>query len=369
MNAHSPGKASLQPMLFSFFLLITTTAQSQTERINYPLQTAPLSHVFEVICYQIDYCPSSVEDVKSILESIVTLKLENITLKAFLDKYMPLYGMEYSIENRRIFLKKRKDGPLLPQDEMVQKNLPIVTGIVLNQQAKLLAGIEVRIKGSSGYTITDKQGEFILRNVAANAVLSLSGKDVGIVEIKINGDRHLIIHLKTYMQYLDDFNVTLLMNNGYQRIHKDRVTGSIDFINHSLIDRSVAPNILDRIENISSGVLVNHGQASSGLLAGSILIRGVSTLSANANPLIILDNFPYDGDPNNINPNDIENASILKDAAATSIWGARAGNGVIVLTSKKGKTPYPQVTVNSSISFQPRPSVFNVYTISSQDYI
>src|SRR5258707_15132968 len=113
------------------------------------------------------------------------------------------------------------------------------------------------------------------------------------------------------------------------------------------MNRSLSGNMLTQIENLTSGVLFNHGDAAN---PGQVLMRGRSTIYANASPLIILDNFPYDGSINNINPNDIESITILKDAADAAIWGARAGNGVIVITSKKGKAIKPQIELNTNIS-------------------
>ncbi|HEY8971025.1 MAG TPA: TonB-dependent receptor plug domain-containing protein, partial [Puia sp.] len=118
------------------------------------------------------------------------------------------------------------------------------------------------------------------------------------------------------------------ISNGYQRIPKERATGSFGFIDRTLITRTVSTNITDRIENTVPGILSNHGQSAAGIPIREIpQVRGLSTIYANASPLFVLDNFPYDGDINNINPYDIENITVLKDAAAASIWGVRAGNG------------------------------------------
>src|SRR5258708_10726659 len=89
------------------------------------------------------------------------------------------------------------------------------------------------------------------------------------------------------------------------------------------------------------------------------MIRGRSTLFASTEPLIIVDNFPYDGDINTINPNDVESITVLKDAAAASIWGVRAGNGVIVITTKKGSYHHPlQVSLNTNVTIGEKPDVF-----------
>ena len=114
-------------------------------------------------------------------------------------------------------------------------------------------------------------------------------------------------------------------------------TGSFVQVDNKLLNRRVRTNILDRLEGVTSGLLFNKNSLTANEKLG-ITIRGRNTLDdkVSADPLIVLDNFPYDGDISNINPNDIESITVLKDAAAASIWGARSGNGVIVITTKKG---------------------------------
>jgi TonB-linked SusC/RagA family outer membrane protein len=178
---------------------------------------------------------------------------------------------------------------------------------------------------------------------------------------------------KVQVKESDDSETTLetFYFNGYDKISRERSTASADLVNNRLFNRSVSTNWSDRLENLTPGLLYNHGgQSSNGRATPDpILIHGRSTIFANAAPLLVVDDFPYDGDPNNINPNDIGSVTILKDAAAASIWGVRAGNGVIVLTTKKGRTDTPQVTLINTMTFTPRPILSNMHTISSADYI
>ncbi|WP_164108682.1 MULTISPECIES: SusC/RagA family TonB-linked outer membrane protein [Sphingobacterium] len=138
----------------------------------------------------------------------------------------------------------------------------------------------------------------------------------------------------------DETNIIdeVVVNTGYYTIPKERATGSFTHIDRKALDRSVGGNILERLEGIASGLQFDYRSLSDDdpTATPQLRVRGVSTLEANASPLIVIDNFPYEGNIDQINPNDIENVTILKDAAAASIWGARAGNGVIVITTKKG---------------------------------
>src|SRR5207245_4046746 len=102
----------------------------------------------------------------------------------------------------------------------------------------------------------------------------------------------------------------------------------------------------------------------------ALQIRGISTINSNAQPLFVIDNFQYDGDINNINPNDVDNITVLKDAAAASIWGARSGNGVIVITTKKGKfNQKNHIQFNSNATLGQRPNLNYIPTLSSMDEI
>lgn len=136
----------------------------------------------------------------------------------------------------------------------------------------------------------------------------------------------------------------VVVSTGYQTLNPNEVTGTITLIDEKTIQSRVGGTILDRILGHSSGItqLVGKQEAGTG-----ILIRGLGTINGPLEPLIVLDGFIYDGDIDNINPNDVEHVSILKDASAASIWGARAGNGVIVITTKKGKFDQPM-----QVSFQ-----------------
>jgi len=148
-------------------------------------------------------------------------------------------------------------------------------------------------------------------------------------------------------------NEVNIVSTGYQRIPKERATGSFVLIDSVLFNRRNGRNVLDRLDGVASGLTFNKNTIGN---TPAISIRDRSTISANTNPLIILDNFPYDGDLTNINPQDVKSITILKDAASASIWGVRAGNGVIVITTKDGtfnQSPLINLNVNYTIGAKP----------------
>lgn len=227
---------------------------------------------------------------------------------------------------------------------------------------KPLMGATVALKKLNISNITDKQGMFLFKNIILPDTLFVSLIGYGVQQQVVSATAPITILLEQTTRSLED----VVVSTGYQKLPKERATGSFEFVNNNLFNRSISSSVLEHIENITPGVLFNKGDASK---TDALLIRGRSTIYANAAPLIVVDNFPYDGDINNINPNDVESITVLKDAAAASIWGARAGNGVIVITTKRGKTNEPQVQLNTNITFIQKPDLFNISSISSTDYI
>src|SRR5262249_52705174 len=159
-------------------------------------------------------------------------------------------------------------------------------------------------------------------SVESDAILVFSAVNMETFELQIKGQTNLIINLKSKVSALKD--VEVIVSTGYQDIPKERVTGSFVKLDNELLNRKISTNILDRIYEITSGLTQSNNSAIP-----SLLIRGLSTINSGNSPLIVVDNFPYEGNLNNLNPNDVESITVLKDAAAASIWGVRAGNGVI----------------------------------------
>jgi len=239
--------------------------------------------------------------------------------------------------------------------------------VVSRASGNALAGATIINTTTQYKSLTDKNGFFTLEALSdSNEQLKISY--LGYVAVTVN----LSDIIKTRSIMLDEDQNTLqevVVSTGYQRISKERTTGSFVLIDSSLLNRRVSTNIISRLEDVTSGLVFNKdATVAEGQI--DIAIRGRSTINANAQPLVVLDNFPYEGDLGNINPNDIESISVLKDAAAASIWGAKAGNGVIVLTTKKGKyNQRQQISINSNFTISEKPDLFYVPQMSVSDYI
>lgn len=196
-----------------------------------------------------------------------------------------------------------------------------------------LPGVNVILKGSTLGTVTDGKGKFSL--ALPNREVTLVFSFIGYCSREFTvGPSQSELRISLEEENLDLEEVTVV-STGFQELPLERTTGSFVGISQELVDRRVTPNIIDRLEDITPGLIFNRD--ISGAESGeNISIRGTSTLISSNQPLIVVDNLAYDGPLSSINPNDVKTMTVLKDAAAASIWGARAGNGVIVITTKSG---------------------------------
>lgn len=210
---------------------------------------------------------------------------------------------------------------------------------------------------------TDKDGKFTIHADKPIGILTI--KHIGFKERSVayeNISTFLKISLQPIERQMEEVEV---ISTGYQKIAKERATGSFDYVDNKRLNQTVSGNIIDRLELQVPGLLVDRNEGAP----DKFLIRGRSSIFADVQPLIVLDGFPYDGEIANINPNDIESVTVLKDAAAAAIWGARAGNGVIVISTKRARSNKPSISFNTTLTRQARPDLSTISQISSADYI
>lgn len=366
-----PTKALFFRRLTVFLLTLVFIGLSHrgpAQQVTLSAKNMTLKEVLKEVKRQTGYfviCP----DAALASSKPVTIEAKNEPLTKFLEMVFKGQSLKYSIIGKKtinVFPAPADRQSGTAPDGLQGSTSPAgamitVVGCVVSTDGKPLEGASVRLKGSAGGTPTDANGAFrIGANTGDILVISYTGYESR--EIAAENDLG-VIKLRLSNRALDEVNVTV--NTGYQKVSPELSTGSFNVVNNSLLNRSVSSNILDRIENLTPGVLFDHNPGAP----DKLLIRGLGSIYANTAPLIVVDNFPYDGNINNINPNDIETVTILKDAAAASIWGARAGNGVIVITTKQAKTLAPTVQFSASYSITPRPDLNNLNNIPSSDFI
>lgn len=242
----------------------------------------------------------------------------------------------------------------------------VVTGSVRGSDSTVLSGAHLVLKRSRTSALSDANGFFHIESRYATDTLRIEyiGYAVQTIAVNAANTQPIFVRLTGKEQSLQE----VIVQTGYQSIAKDKTTGSYSVIDNKLYNQQVGTSVLARLEGIANGLTIDKKRASS--FSTGIMIRGLSTIGGPKDPLIVLDNFPYDGDLNNINPNDVESITLLKDAAAAAIWGTRAGNGVIVITTKKGHYNQPMtVEFSSNMTLTNKPDLGYTKPISASDYI
>jgi TonB-linked SusC/RagA family outer membrane protein len=253
---------------------------------------------------------------------------------------------------------------LLINTAQSQKELRITGTVMSAATHEAISGASLTIKGTGISVASGNKGDFSLLAPAKHLlVITHIGFTTKAIDTDSIGDSPLTILLAEGAVTLEDVTVS----TGYQEIKKGSATGSYEKIDNNLFNRSTGTDIISRLDGVAGAVFFDHRANAD----APIQIRGISTLGiSSTSPLIILDNFPYEGDINNINPEDVASVTVLKDASAASIWGARAGNGVIVITTKKGKFGQPfRLSVNADVIASGKPDLFKQRNMTTSDFI
>ena len=224
-----------------------------------------------------------------------------------------------------------------------------VTGTVVDYEGEPAIGASVIAEGTSNGVATDFDGNFSI-DVAPNAVLVVSYVGCETQRVPVDGRTHIDVTLKSNAVVLNE-----VVAIGYGTVKKSDATGSVAVVKPDEIEAGLATSAQDMLVGATPGVVVSTtGNPSEG---GTIRIRGGSSLSASNDPLIIVDGVPMDGNSvkgssnvlSLIAPENIESMTVLKDASATAIYGSRASNGVIIVTTKKGQAGKPQVNFSANL--------------------
>ncbi len=369
-KTHPAVRQGLFVMKLTTILLLATVlqvaAKTHAQTVTYSAKSVRLEKIFTVIEKQTGHVFFYDEADLAGLPAIA-VALEQAPLKTALQQVLKGQPLQYNLQGTTIFITKAPVNPVLTAVEKPALPPPPplidVKGRVVDEEGKPVAGASVQVKGAAGKGVsTDAEGYFELKGLDENVILLVSGVNIENLEVKVSGKATLgdvVVKVK-----VEEGEEVVVVNTGYQKLPAGRATGSFSVVNEELLNRRVSTDILSRIADIVPGLIFHQGRTPG------LRIRGQSTIFANATPLIIIDNFPYDGDINSLNPNDVESISVLKDASAASIWGARAGNGVVVITTKKGSYNSPvKVALNSNITVGQRPSLFYQPQMSSQDYV
>jgi TonB-linked outer membrane protein, SusC/RagA family len=301
------------------------------------------------------------------------LNLEKVSLDKALDAICSRAGLRYEIKDKYVLITKAASNK-------ARKKSSTIIGIVTDESGEPLPGATVMIVGRQVGAISNEEGRY---SITANSGEMLRFSYIGMnnVEKRIDNEEIINVTFESQSHLLQEVEV---VSNGYQNLPKDRITGSFSTVSSSELRKVATPNIIQRLEGKVPGMKVTlyagdktfdynntlkSAYSSTRTMGASdydMNIRGVSTISGEQFPLIVVDGVITEMDLSNFNPEDIDNITVLKDAAAASIWGVRAANGVIVITTKKGnKASKPSISFSASWMTQGKPDLGYLKGLSS----
>ena len=369
---HRKQKSKLLSFLFTIFLLLPLLAFEQGPvQVTLKFSDAPIRTVFNAIENQTGYAffynAGAIDH-----ERKVTIDMKRQQLVAVLTELLKPFNVDFQLQGKSIVLIRRKPANHIPEvaQPWMSDTVPVgvITGKVTNKQGQSIGGVTVGVKGQQIYSISDNMGSFRVPNVKGKSVW-LQFSCVGYMnhEMKVNNNSVITLAME---EKVTDLKSVEVVSTGLQDIPKERVTGSYVTVNNENFNRRVGATILTRLDELVPGLLRRIENSLEKEDLNSYSIRGISTINAETKPLLVVDNFIYEGDVSDINPNDIATVTLLKDAAATSIWGVRAGNGVIVMTTKRGTLAKKQsIEFVSNFTFRDKPDMMGIPSIPSRDII
>lgn len=301
---------------------------SKGSNLTLNLNEATVGDILSTIERQSDfYFTYNVDQID--LNRAVTINIKNKSIDKILGDLFAGENIKYKIDGKHIVLFKSTVHQ--------QTGRRTITGMVKDVNGPII-GVNIIEKGTSNGTISDFDGKFVLQ-VPDNAILVITYVGYLSQEIKLTNQKTLNITMKEDAQTLDELVVV-----GYGMVKKSDLTGSVSSVKADDITKIATNSPIAALQGRAAGVSVSLGSGSPDAIA-SIQIRGVGTPN-DSSPLYVVDGFPM-GDINHLSPNDIESIEILKDASACAIYGSRGANGVVVITTKKGKSGDLKVNVNA----------------------
>ena len=348
------GRVLNLSMAFTFltaFQLYAGTSYSQTTTLSLSLKNATLEQALDRIEEETGYSFLYADHVLDV-SRIVNLEANNKDINLVLSRVFDNMNVDYKIVDKQIILSRKLES--IP---LAQQQGRMVQGVVLDSNQEPVIGANVLVKGTTVGTITDIEGRFTLE-VPNNAVLVVSYIGYLSTELVPGSKTDLTISLKEDSQNLDEIVVV-----GYGVSRKKDLTGAVSLLKIDDLKDTPVSSVDQMMQGKLSGVNVMPDNMPGGGVA--VRIRGFSTIRNN-DPLYIIDGIPVDGGINFLNPNDIESMQVLKDASSASIYGARAANGVVIISTKKGKEGTFRVNLDAYVGVQT--SAKQMRMLNAQEY-
>lgn len=303
--------------------------------------------------YEFVYQKQIIQGAGSVTATYKRMTLEQLLNRIICDEA----ELDYDIVGKTVVLSKPK------HEQSYYKQ--VLTGIVTDEDGEVLPGASIRVLGTETGTITDMDGQFSViiegrQPVLRVSYISMKDKDVAVNRGK---DKFLMITLQSDTKQLNEVVVT-----GYQKLKRENATGAYNTISAAEMENRYSGSIVSNLEGKVPGLIsYNNGLNDGGETA--MTIRGVGSFNAKTNPLVVVDGLPIEGSIESVNPYEIDKITVLKDASAAAIYGARASNGVIVITTKQAKSGKLQVDFNADLTISEKNDYSNFGWASAAEMI
>jgi TonB-dependent SusC/RagA subfamily outer membrane receptor len=338
------GRVMKLTFIFIMFALMNVYSNGYSQKVTLIGRHVPLEEFFSTIKQQTGYV--FFYDINLLKTARpVTLNVVDVELPEALKMLFNRQPLDYSIENRTIVISERSTVPDKRSVNQPEFNLIDIRGRVVDSNGETLPGVSVRVKDTNIGTTTDLDGAFTLNVTQANAILVFTYIGYVTKEVNVGSQTRIDVVLEAANTALNEVVVI-----GYGTSNLANLTGSVSTVDvEKAMSSRPATNVASLLEGQVSGVFIHQNSGQPGAEGMNVLIRGQGSMG-DSQPLVIVDGMESSMD--NINPFDVESISVLKDAASASIYGTRAANGVLLVTTKRGKTGPIQIRYNTYFANQ-----------------
>lgn len=371
LNHHFGQRIKLILVILLLFAAAPVFAQNITMTAKNATMESVLQQIKEKSGYRVLYNGKTLEGCKP-----VTVSLKNVTLQTALQEIFKNQPVTYTINKSVIIIRKASDTPQPSTPKKALQLIPI-RGSVAGEKGEALPGATITISSTAIRFTADDQGNFSFATVPADGIMIVSYIGYQTDSVAIMGKNSFDVKLRLSNNRLNEVTVS----TGYQKLSKERATGSFAKPDMEIFTvRTGTMDVISRLDGLVPGLTVIPGQ--KGLINSNIngrfgngnstqksIIRGQSSVTLSTDPLYVVNGLPVN-DFSTINPDDIADITVLKDAAASAIWGARAANGVIVVTTKNGnKAEKMKISYSGFVNFMGKPDFGYGKMLNSQQYI
>lgn len=334
-------------LFFAGLLQVSAASYAQMTKLNLKLTNASLVEVFEKIEAQTEfrffYDNSQIDLNRKVSIDITNRKIEDV-----LDDIFRNTNFAYEVLDRHILVTSKASV----QEKSVQNGTK-VTGTVINGGDKTpIPGVTVVVKGTTTGTITDDRGKYTVTVPEGGKSLVFSFIGMKTEEFPINGQSVIDVMMREDVVGVDEVVVI-----GYGTVKKSDLTGSVAVVSTKELTQNPSSSAAQSLQGRAPGVLVIQNGAPGG--GATIRVRGIGSINKGSDPIYIVDGVQVGG-ISGLQPQEIESMQVLKDASATAIYGANGSNGVIIVTTKRGKSGKPQVNLNTYVTYNRAPQQYDM---------